>query len=69
MYACPVGAYFKTTGVATTGIDLRVCENFHRAAPKGAGNTKSITNTNTLTLSIATTKNVAVINSDQYILV
>ena len=43
VYACPVGAYFKP-GAASKGIDLRVCETFHRAAPKGAGNTKSISN-------------------------
>ncbi len=43
VYASPVGPYFKG-GSAGAGIALEVSSSFHRAAPKGVGNTKSITN-------------------------
>ncbi len=40
VYASPVGAYFKAEG----GVALEVSDTFHRAAPKGVGNVKSISN-------------------------
>jgi len=43
VYASPVGPYFKNA-TGGTGIALEVSSTFHRAAPKGVGNTKSITN-------------------------
>jgi branched-chain amino acid aminotransferase len=42
VYASPVGQYFKSANAG--GISLEVSSTFHRAAPKGVGNTKSISN-------------------------
>jgi branched-chain amino acid aminotransferase len=43
VYASPVGAYFKG-GASSGGVALEVSSGFHRAAPKGVGNVKSISN-------------------------
>jgi branched-chain amino acid aminotransferase group II len=42
VFASPVGSYFKSG--AGSGVALEVSETFHRAAPKGVGNVKSISN-------------------------